>query len=338
LSIETKLTEDPNLPALTHALNPGFIGPLLSRVQGNRPQEAPPVAWSLEVLNHKLGRRCTIRYSPLGRDYDEPPMRPVVGKLYSDKVKAQPVYDRTSTLRTVLSGEWVGGGIPAPLGVIPEMGMVIQEHVDGVDLRQLFHAKDWRLPLSQAAQWLALMHTMPIIGGLKTKSVEHELGRAEGWCGEILPYISATTQERLIRTVELLHQIARRMGGYTETMIHRDFYDAQIIWDGRRVWILDFDQLCVGDPALDVGHCVAHLASLAYRVTGRPDSLAVAARILLETYLKSNPISIESRLPFYKACTFIKLAAKEARRKREHWQRAVSVLTDLACDELERAV
>jgi len=121
-------------------------------------------------------------------------------------------------------------------------------------------------------------------------------------------------------------------------MIHRDFYDAQIMWDGRRVWILDFDQLCVGDPALDVGHCVAHLASLAYRVTGRPDSLAEAARILLETYLKSNPISIESRLPFYKACTFIKLAAKEARRKREHWQRDVSVLTDLACDELERAV
>ena len=127
------------------------------------------------------------------------------------------------------------------------------------------------------------------------------------------------------------------MGGYHETMIHRDFYDAQVLWDGARAWIVDFDQLSVGDPALDLGHFVAHLASFAYRVTGRPDSLAIQAQIPIETYQAWNLISIESRLPFYKACTFMKLAAKEARRKREDWQQSVSVLTDLACEELEAA-
>ena len=118
-------------------------------------------------------------------------------------------------------------------------------------------------------------------------------------------------------------------------MIHRDFYDAQVLWDGARAWIVDFDQLSVGDPALDLGHFVAHLASLAYRITGRPDAVAAPTRVLIETYLRFNPIPIDSRLPFYKACTFMKLAAKEARRKREDWQQSVSVLTDLACEELE---
>ena len=46
------------------------------------------------------------------------------------------------------------------------------------------------------------------------------------------------------------------MGGYHETMIHRDFYDAQVLWDSARAWIVDFDQLSVGDPALDLGHFV----------------------------------------------------------------------------------
>ena len=72
--------------------------------------------------------------------------------------------------------------------------------------------------------------------------------------------------------------MARRMGGYHETMIHRDFYDTQVLWDGARAWIVDFDQLSVGDPALDLGHFVAHLASVAYRGTGRPDSLTTQAQ------------------------------------------------------------
>ena len=105
------------------------------------------------------------------------------------------------------------------------------------------------------------------------------------------------------------------MGGYHETMIHRDCYDAQVLWDGARAWIVDFDQLSVGDPALDLGHFVAHLASFAYRVTGRPDSLATQAQIPIETYQAWNPILIESRLPFYKACTFMKLAAKEGEKE-----------------------
>src|SRR5207237_4613382 len=36
------------------------------------------------------------------------------------------------------------------------------------------------------------------------------------------------------------------------TGIHRDLYPAQVMVDGRKVYLLDFDCFCRGDPALDV--------------------------------------------------------------------------------------
>ena len=46
---------------------------------------------------------------------------------------------------------------------------------------------------------------------------------------------------------------------------------------------------------------------------------------------------MRARLPAYRAYTFLKLAATEARRRRPGWEEQARTLVGLACEELERA-
>jgi aminoglycoside phosphotransferase (APT) family kinase protein len=54
--------------------------------------------------------------------------------------------------------------------------------------------------------------------------------------------------------------------------IHRDFYPSQVLVDGDRLWLLDFDLYCAGDPGLDIGNFIAHLTEESLRTTGHPDT------------------------------------------------------------------
>ena len=56
----TDLTEDQALPALAQALDKDLTLQFLAQVVGLNLDNARALAYSAEVLNHKLGRRCTI--------------------------------------------------------------------------------------------------------------------------------------------------------------------------------------------------------------------------------------------------------------------------------------
>ena len=89
---------------------------------------------------------------------------------------------------------------------------------------------------------------------------------------------------------EQLVKLSRKScGNLTErpsATIHRDFYPEHVLVDGERLWIVDFDQWCLGDPALDIGNFVAHLEELALRATGNPSGAAAAAEALVGRYLE----------------------------------------------------
>jgi hypothetical protein len=91
------------------------------------------------------------------------------------------------------------------------------------------------------------------------------------------------------------------------------------------------------DPALDVGHFLAHLDVLAYRATGDPRAYAKAGTRFLLSYESASGGSFRERLPAYRAYTFLKLAATEAKRRRAGWDEQARVLIGLAGEELERA-
>jgi hypothetical protein len=56
--------------------------------------------------------------------------------------------------------------------------------------------------------------------------------------------------------------------------IHRDFYADQVIVDGDRLHVIDFDLYCQGSPALDIGNFIGHVTEQSLRSEGSPSSLA----------------------------------------------------------------
>jgi Ser/Thr protein kinase RdoA (MazF antagonist) len=68
--------------------------------------------------------------------------------------------------------------------------------------------------------------------------------------------------------------------------IHRDFYHDQILLDGERLWLVDLDLLCAGDPALDAGNFVGHLLEWAVRSPADQPALAKAASAFTDRYVE----------------------------------------------------
>lgn len=331
----TGVTEDPGLRGLARALDGERMLQVLAPLAGQPLAAGMPLTCSVNVLAHKLGRRCTLRYTISGdREGGQPGRRfTVIGKLYGKLKKAERLYQRATALRQRPFGDHGPLRIPAPLMLDKGFGLVLQEHAEGSDLRQAMSAPDCVLPLSLAGRWLALLHATPPLEGLASASLERELGKVDQWC----EFIAATLADApgLHAARERLHRFAGETPPPEPVMIHKDFYFGNVLWDGARLSVLDLDEMAVGDPALDVGHFLAHLEAFSYRTTGRTNTFAEAAAALLASYREQSPLEVESRLPFYRAHTFLKLAAAEASRKPAGWESTARALTGLAAREMQ---
>ena len=104
----TGLTEDPGLQALAQVLNAELMLPVLARVAGMPPENLEAASCTAQVLNHKLGQRCTVRYKLTARE----PARPkdilsLIGKVYARLDLAERLYRR---LEDLTSGPFHKGG------------------------------------------------------------------------------------------------------------------------------------------------------------------------------------------------------------------------------------
>ncbi len=326
--------DDSALPALARALDTEQMLPYLARICGLQLDDLDPknVTCSAQVLNHKRGRRCTIRYELAACDDIGGPARSVaaIGKLYRERETAARMFRWIRDLRNDRFD-----CVPTHLAFRADLGLVLQEHVDAPDLRHCLAAGNGKQAVSLAAQWLSVFHATPPPMGVKVETPAQNVRKVARWCEEIQPYLASRGRRRLQEAQDALQGLVGQMPRQSPALIHRDFYPANVLSDGQRIWVLDFDQLRLGDPALDVGHFLAHVQNVAYRATGRADSLADAGAVFLRSYLRKNPLELEPRLRFYRAWTFLKLAAKEANRKRGEWLHFLSVLTELACREAE---
>ncbi len=320
--------DDQALPALTQALDTELMLPFLAETFGLQLDGIEAVSCSAEVLNHKLGRRCTIRYELATSQQAGESQRSVaaIGKLYRERETAARMFRLLRDLRDERFD-----CVPAQLAFRADLGLVLHQHIDGPDLRHCLAAGNGKQAVSLAGQWLSVFHATPPPTDVKIETPAQNVRKVGRWCEEIQPYLAPPERGRLQEARGALESQACQMPIRSPALIHRDFYPANILWDGQRIWVLDFDQLRLGDPALDVGHFLAHVQNVAYRATGHADSLADAGAVFLRSYLRRNPMELEPRLRFYRAWTFLKLAAKEANRKRREWLHFLSVLTELAC-------
>ena len=88
--------------------------------------------------------------------------------------------------------------------------------------------------------------------------------------------------------------------------IHRDFYPAQVIVNGARLYLIDFDLYCLGDPALDVGNFIGHMTEESLRERGDATALHNAEQVLEDSFVGLAGESLRRGVRVYTALTLVR--------------------------------
>ena len=88
--------------------------------------------------------------------------------------------------------------------------------------------------------------------------------------------------------------------------IHRDFYADQLIIRGEKIYIVDFDLFCNGDPALDIGNFIGHLTELSIRTKGSADGFIEIENEIEKHYLNISSNTNSFSIQAYKTLTLLR--------------------------------
>jgi hypothetical protein len=253
----------------------------------------------IRVVRHKPGRRCLIEYSlNSSRGAME-----VLGKIRVKGLDFQ-----TYHLHRAL---WQGGfdensldglSVPESLGTIPEWHMLVQRKVEGVSLEQslepglMVSVADLIYKLHQSSYCSPRQHTIDDELDILKERLELLKTEHPGW------------STRLERILEASKNLAASLPPVKPCLIHRDCYSDQII-KGTRLYLLDLDLCCMGDPALDIGNFIAHISEFALRTTGDVAAFQVAERALEQRFIERTGQDTRLAVQIYTTLTLVRLIA-----------------------------
>jgi ATP-binding cassette, subfamily B, bacterial len=233
------------------------------------------------VLRHKPGRRALVEYELAGKGPQE--HMHVLGKI-----RARGADHRTYRLCRHLVGCGFGPrsedgiSVPEPLGVVPELGMWLQARVPGSTATVLMAGTSGRDVAARLADALHKLNRAPV-----AVSRNHGVADELAILHELLGRLACERRQwgdRLERLLEGCTRLAAGLGPAVPAIVHRDFYPAQAVVDGDRVYLVDLDLCAWGDPALDIGNCLGHLVEQGLREDGDPAALEGPAQALAHRF------------------------------------------------------
>jgi Ser/Thr protein kinase RdoA (MazF antagonist) len=100
--------------------------------------------------------------------------------------------------------------------------------------------------------------------------------------------------------------------------VHRDFYHDQVLVNGQRLAILDFDDGAMSEPAIDIANFAAHLHLLGAQQPDRGVKLEDARQDFVERCRDLDPEVDAKLLRFLEGATLLRLAEIHLPRQRGH--------------------
>lgn len=269
---------------------------------------------SVEMLGHRLGKRCIFRITyDQHSDHTQKERRTIIAKLYKSQGRqGEKVYQFMKNLWTENPETTKSAAIPKPLAYSDEWKLLLMENIPGHQFNECAGEKT-HLKLKLAGGTLEKLHktTFEIS---KTHTAEDEIELLEdrvALVSQIFPLYRTFLNQALrdisfelnsIRDVEL-------------RLAHRDFYEKQILFHGQSATLIDFDTACHSDPAIDLGNFLAHIKLL--RFQGIQISLK-AENSFLFGYGAENNLMLNKRIKIYERSTLLRLACLYALRPQ--WQ------------------
>jgi len=302
---------DQALPGLPAALDADVMSEKLRPLMGSGSHNES-VTWrviGVELVKHKPGRRCALAYTMDGSGQ----RRRLFAKTYRND-RGAGIYEKLT--RFSLPGAGANGVlVPKPVAYLPEIHMLVTEFVDGRPLSDPLYDGTSDAPARRIATTIAALHGCGVRCERKWNPRE-ELKSTERWVADVP---GAT-----VRAARLLDRCRSEFEGlphHLEFPVHRDFYPEQLMDSDGATVLLDLDDACSGDPAVDLGNFVAHLKLRHLQFPDRTPGCERARRVFLEEYGRRNPAGIEpkslpQRIRFYEAASLLRLSGVYGRRER----------------------
>jgi hypothetical protein len=289
---------DPAMPFLESALHRAeaeAVFAALARHDGTRVSIE-----EIELIRHKPGRRAVIQYKV--RMESATTARAIEVRSLIGKARAKGLDRKSFRVTKELCAEFKrtepkGVCVPRPYDVVPAFNMWLQDKVSGEPLGKILLSDDSAALPSRIAEAAYKVHRSAV-WPTRTHTVADELRILR----ERLAVVAAARPEwngRLGKLMEQCHTLALTLPPITAQPIHRDFYPGQIIVDGVRLWLLDFDLFSFGDPAVDVGNFIAHVTELSLRQFGDERRLTAMEQDIEDTYVSLAGEDVRPRIRIY---------------------------------------
>ena len=283
---------DPAMPSLALALDPSEVqrqfGRRLSRLAG---QHGCVHLRTIRVTRYKPGRRCVIEYEVDVERPDAPPET----VLLIGKVRVRR-YGKSGY--RLLDAFWNAGfqsdspdgiSVPEPAGTVPAFQMWLQRKVPGRLATDLLAAPAGVALARKIAEAACKVHRAGIAAPRR-----HTMADELRILHECLPTV-ARLESRWAGRIERILDACTRLGAATPEPalcgIHRDFYADQVIVDGGRLFLLDFDLYCEGDPALDIGNFLGHVTEQGLRTLSGAGALADLEGAMEERFVELSGVA-----------------------------------------------
>ncbi len=296
-------------------------------------------------VNYARRDRCVLRYEFEQRTADGRSVRrEVYGKVASGNQGAA-----TATVVAQLRERTLADGalfdVPRALGFRPDMQLALLEAIPGrPQVAQLLKARlagsaaDGPLTLEGAlascARIAAALHTTSTSLG-RRRSLDDEFAALREDIRS-LQRVSPALGARLQAWLERLEAYAEESDPLEARFSHGDFTHAQVLFDGERVGLVDFDTICQAEPALDLGQFLAYMRVAAYKA-GDTDGSA-GERLgeqFLSAYIAAMGPRLEDadrlrvRVSIYQAVSLMRIAARSwQQRKPARVRNALAVLQE----------
>jgi Ser/Thr protein kinase RdoA (MazF antagonist) len=295
---------DPAMPFLSQALNPADVHQQFRRqLSGFIGEGGRLDLLGIRVVRHKMGRRCLVEYDvAVERPGEQPQVMALIGKARARGLD-KATYDTVSALwRSGFGGDAEDGiGVPEPVGTVPKFQMWLHRKVPGAPTTQLLASKDGADLARRIAEAAHKLHAARV-----RPQKRHGMADELRILHERLPLLSQMRPEwaaRIERLLEACDRVGSALPRPRNTGIHRDFYADQVLSHADRIYLLDFDLYCEGDPGLDIGNFLGHIQEQALRTLGDPHALAHVEEALEERIVELSGEQVRQSIQVYTTLT-----------------------------------